>query len=69
MGNQKDDPRVIEFMRLFHELRDWTGDAAHLSVRAPNEASLKQLCYDIDFSGLFPSTRRASAPSFSTARE
>ncbi len=50
MGNQKD---YIEFMRLFHELRDWTGDAAHLNVRASNEKDLKQLCYDIDFSAFF----------------
>jgi hypothetical protein len=52
MGNQKDDPRVIEFMRLFHELKDWTGDSAHLRLRAPNETSLKRLCHDISFAAI-----------------
>ena len=51
MDNQKD---AIEFMRLFHELRDWTGDPAHLRMRAPNEAALKRLCHDYQFYGHFP---------------
>lgn len=46
----KDDPRSIEFRRLYHKLRDWTDDdPSTLKIISSDDEGLKKLCIDLHF--------------------
>jgi len=46
----KDDPRSMEFRRLYRKLRDWTDDKPSvLKANVSDDEGLKKLCIDLHF--------------------